>query len=225
MKIVHISDTHGLHRQIDFVHVEADVLVHSGDFLTELRDSGYKEYEFEAFIKWLAALPFKHKILVAGNHDWFCYECLSQAVDLKTRLFNDFGIHYLEDDEVVINQTKFYGSPWQPEFMNWAFNLPINGAEITEKWQQIPQDTDVLITHGPAFGHLDIGSPQTRPLGCERLRETLDQHPNIKLHLFGHIHEDYGHKQFNGVHFYNSAYVKRDENLLAFPPVIDLAKL
>jgi Icc-related predicted phosphoesterase len=221
MKIVHISDTHGLHREIDLAHVEADVLVHSGDFLTEDRDSGYKDVEFEAFVRWLAALPVKHKILVAGNHDWYCFEAYRNKSPLKQLLLDTFGIHYLEDDELIIDGVKFYGSPWQPEFMNWAYNLPINGVELQQKWQMIPDNTQVLITHGPAFGHLDVGSPQKRSLGCELLRLRIDELSQLKLHLFGHIHEAYGAKQTGQTHFYNSAYLNVDARFGDYPPIID----
>ncbi len=225
MKIVHISDTHGLHRQIDFSQVEADVLVHSGDFLIEGRDSGYKEFEFEAFMRWFSDLPFKHKILIAGNHDWFCFEAYRNRSPLKQTLFDTFGIHYLVDEAVTLDGVKFWGSPWQPEFMNWAFNLPINGTELKQKWQAIADDTQVLITHGPALGHLDMGSPQKRALGCELLRQRLAQLPQLKLHLFGHIHEAYGVKQVDQIHFYNSAYLNVQARFGDYPPIIDFSSL
>lgn len=224
MKIVHISDTHGFHREIQFKQ-SADVLVHSGDFLTESRDSGYKDFELEAFIRWLADQPFEHKILVAGNHDWFCYEAYCQQTNLKQRLWDDFAIHYLEDDALTLEGVKFYGSPWQPEFMNWAYNLPINGDALHQAWLAIPDDTQVLITHGPAFGHLDIGSPQKRPLGCELLRQRIEQLPQLKLHLFGHIHEAYGAKESGKVRYHNSAYLNPHARFGQYPPLIDLSEL
>lgn len=223
MKIVHISDTHGLHRRIDFSKVEGEVLIHSGDFLTEGRDSGYKEFEFEAFIRWFSAQPFKHKVLVAGNHDWLCYDAYCQNLQLKQALIKSAGIHYLEDDSVVIDGVRFYGSPWQPEFFNWAYNLPRNSAQLQEKWQAIPDDTQVLITHTPPFGHCDLGGAQQISLGCELLRQRVDQLEHLKLHLFGHIHEAYGLKQTPSVSFSNGAYLNPRVCEDNYPPIIDLS--
>lgn len=224
MKIVHISDTHGRHKKIDFSAVNADVLVHSGDFLTEGRDSGFKQEEFDVFINWFANLPFERKILVAGNHDWYCYEQYHLQSSLSERLAEQ-GIDYLMDSSVVIDQVHFYGSPWQPEFLNWAFNLPAEGKELLAKWQQIPQETQVLITHSPAYGWQDKGGPHAAHLGCPLLREAIEQRPNIKLQLFGHIHESYGFCEHGGCHFYNAAYLNHDPAVLTYPPVIDLNKL
>lgn len=109
---------------------------------------------------------------------------------------------YLQDDFVNIQDIKFYGSPWQPYFLNWAFNLA-RGNEIKEKWKLIPKDTDILITHGPAFGVLDkVVTGES--VGCEELKKIIDKiHP--RYHLFGHIHEGYGVCEVNGVRYINAS--------------------
>ena len=224
MKIVHISDTHGCHKKLDFSGIDGDVLVHSGDFLTQGRDSGYQQEEFEAFISWFEQQPFARKILVAGNHDWYCFHQYCREVDLREPLAEK-GIDYLLDSAVEIEGVHFYGAPWQPEFMNWAFNLPAESEELSRHWQAIPSETQVLITHGPAFGWQDVGGRQGRPLGCTVLRNVISHHPNIKLHLFGHIHEAYGHCEDNGRHFYNSCYMNHDTEIMSYPPCIDFDRL
>jgi len=90
---------------------------------------------------------------------------------------------------VIIEGVKFYGSPWQPRFFDWAFNLD-RGEEIKKKWDLIPMDTDVLITHGPPYGILDL-THEGEKVGCEELmKAVLRVQP--KIHIFGHIHEAYG---------------------------------
>jgi Icc-related predicted phosphoesterase len=100
------------------------------------------------FDDWLGTLPHKHKIVICGNHD-LCFE--DNPKEARKLMKN---AHYLEDETIEIEGLKFYGSPWQPEFHNWAFNLN-RGEEIKKKWDLIPNDTDVLITHGPPYGILD----------------------------------------------------------------------
>jgi len=96
---------------------------------------------------------------------------------------------YLEDEAVAIGSIQFYGSPWQPEFYHWAFNVP--RADLEAKWQQIPTDTDVLITHGPPLGRGDVTSGNIRT-GCISLMKEVQCRVKPRLHVFGHIHESYG---------------------------------
>jgi Icc-related predicted phosphoesterase len=108
----------------------------------------------------------------------------------------------LFDNDVTIDGIKFYGSPWQPEFHNWAFNLS-RGEELAEKWEQIPNDVDVLITHGPAYGILDY-APIGGHVGCEELyRKIVEVKP--KIHVCGHIHDGYGQKTMGGIEFLNAS--------------------
>jgi len=176
LRIVAISDTHNLHRKIRIP--DGDVLVHAGDISMEgdLRD-------VEAFDAFLGTLPHRHKIVICGNHD-FCFEREPLAARSRIR-----HATYLEDAGLVVEGVKFWGSPWQPWFFDWAFNLQ-RGPEIAEKWALIPDDTDVLITHGPPRGHGDR-TTHGDDAGCDDLLRRIEE-IRPKAHIFGHIHEGYG---------------------------------
>ena len=176
MKCVVISDTHGMYRDIEIP--DGDVLIHAGDILGRGKLS-----ELSEFNDWLGALPHRHKIVIAGNHDW-CFE--SNEKESRVVLTNAV---YLKDELVEIDGLKFYGSPWQPFFFNWAFNLN-RGAALKDKWDLIPDGVDVLITHGPAFGILDQTMDGSN-VGCEELTKAIKR-ITPKYHLCGHIHEGYG---------------------------------
>lgn len=199
MKILCLSDTHGYHRKLDPLP-EADVVVHSGDCsqLGNVRQT-------EDFLDWFQNLPIRHKVFIAGNHDiglFQHWQTLQQ--DAAQPLSLELGeIHYLLDDSVTLDGVKFYGSPWQPEFCDMAFNLPRNGVELDQAWSRIPNDTQVLLTHTPPFGVLD----QTRSgvhAGCERLALRVQQLADLKLHVFGHIHEAAGQLRQRQVQYVNA---------------------
>jgi Icc-related predicted phosphoesterase len=137
------------------------------------------------------------KVLVAGNHD-FAYEREAVAVEALIPA----GITYLRDTGVVIDGVRFWGSPWQPWFFDWAFNLH-RGAEIAAKWALIPDDVQVLITHGPPHGILDVvARPRGKHVGCEALRDRITALPALRLHAFGHhIHEAYGESLLEEVRY------------------------
>ena len=141
-KIVCLSDTHNCNELINVP--DGDVLIHAGD----ATGRGTID-EIIAFNKWFANLPHRHKIFVAGNHDW-----LFETNNRYARSLLDSSIYYLQDSSVEVQGLKIYGSPWQPRFFDWAFNL-MRGAELAEKWKLAPNELDVLITHGPPFGILD----------------------------------------------------------------------
>lgn len=174
--LVTISDTHALHDSIDVP--EGDVLIHAGD----LTNHGSLE-DVVRFSEWLATLPHRHKLVIAGNHD-FCFERDPEAARGALE-----GCIYLEDETVTLEGVRFYGSPWQPWFYDWAFNLR-RGPEIRERWDLIPDDTDVLITHGPPAGYGDRTARGER-VGCEDLLDAIARVRPI-LHVCGHIHEGYG---------------------------------
>ncbi len=196
-KIVFISDTHNKHNYLTSKGMGnilggGDILVHSGDCT-----SMGKSHEIKNFLDWFSNTDFTHKIFIAGNHD-FGFELNHDIADE----YKEKGVHYLFDSGVEIDGIKFYGSPWQPEFYDWAFNLP-RGEKLAEKWGKIPGDTDILITHGPAHGMLDWTMTGQR-VGCEDLfHRIMEVQP--KIHVCGHIHCAYGQKSFHGVEFLNAS--------------------
>lgn len=211
MKIVCLSDTHNRHAEIRVP--DGDILIHAGD--TTNRGT---EREVENFLAWFSSLPHKHKIFVAGNHDWL-YENNNHRARFLTA---NFKIIYLQDSLVEIENLKIYGSPWQPRFFDWAFNLN-RGAELAEKWKLIPDNTDVLITHGPPHGILDEVQRKffVENTGCEELRKRVEV-LCPKLHVFGHIHCGYGQTENFGVKFVNASNCNEQYEPVQPPVVIDL---
>jgi Icc-related predicted phosphoesterase len=179
MKLVCISDTHGKHDSINLP--DGDVLIHAGDFCNIGSES-----DFYKFYQWFLRQPHKHKIFVAGNHDWHCYKNHIYKYDSGAR------VYYLEDSEVTINGRTFYGSPWQPEFCSWAFNLP--SFRLKKVWKNIPDYTNVLITHCPQQGELDAAGNK-KDLGCPHLTTRVNElikNNSYFTHICGHIHDSYG---------------------------------
>jgi len=187
LRLICMSDTHGRHHQLNVP--DGDVLLHAGD----LTGRG-KRHEVEDAVEWLLGLPHRHKILVAGNHDWL----FQREPELARTLVQE--LHYLQDSGCELEGLKFWGSPWQPVFFNWAFNLDTPEA-LKSKWDLIPNDTDVLITHGPPYGILD--RVERRVVGCEMLLHAVAR-VQPRLHVFGHIHEGHG-RHFQGGTLYVNA--------------------
>ncbi len=144
MKITFISDTHTKHNLITSDLPGGDLLIHAGD----MSSMGYK-HEIESFCKWFNKLDnYETKIFIAGNHDWGFQDHPAQTKEI---LSNYGTVTYLQDELHMIGENyedmiKVWGSPWQPEFYNWAFNLPRNGESLKYKWDMIPMNTDILIT-------------------------------------------------------------------------------
>jgi len=183
-KITFISDTHTKHRHLTNDLPGGDILIHCGD----ISSRGYKN-EIENFLGWFDNIKgYEYKIFIAGNHDFGFQDNPKECFEL---LKNYPSITYLEDNSIIIDGIKIYGSPWQPRFHNWAFNVN-RGWDIAQKWEKIPQDTDILITHGPLHGILDNTYAGQR-VGCEDLyNRVMEVKP--KVHCYGHIHFDYGMK-------------------------------
>lgn len=189
MKIVAISDTHGLHWKVTVP--PGDILVHAGDITKQGEIDQVKDFN-----KFLGSLPHPHKIVIAGNHD-FCFE--RDPERSASELTNCI---YLKDQQVDIEGIRFYGSPWQPWFYDWAFNLR-RGPEIRAKWDLIPDSTDVLITHGPPQGHGDK-TCRGEEVGCRDLLEVIEQ-IRPRVHIFGHIHEGAGVTSDGKTEFINAS--------------------
>lgn len=201
MKITLISDTHTKHKQLNGLLPGGDLIIHAGD----MSSMGYK-HEIQQFLKWYNDLDYTNKIFIAGNHDWGFQEDPNMCKEILE--FYD-KVTYLQDNLELIGEdyetaVKVYGSPWQPEFYNWAFNLPRMGWELEQKWTDIPLDTDILVTHGPAWGHLDTVNGTSVPLGCELLTERIKV-VKPKIHVCGHIHTGYGYKFDGDTHFFNAS--------------------
>lgn len=222
MRITFISDTHTKHDQVTSSLPGGDVLIHAGD----ISSRGYRN-EIQDFIKWFVGIEnYKHKIFVAGNHDWgFQTEPSATSELLKLNP----GCEYLEDDMFLIGEetddyddmVKVWGSPWQPEFFSWAFNLPRQGAELKAVWDMIPSDIDILVTHSPAWGHLDtVKFNPTQNLGCELLRDRLDT-IKPKIHVCGHIHTGYGYKFDGHTHFFNASVLDESYYYTQKPMTVD----
>ena len=242
MKICHISDTHNKHNEVQVP--ECDVVVFTGDVggRTNL-------VELTKFLIWFEKLPAKVKIIIAGNHD-ICLDkkwvdkqksvgsiehmFARQHFEDAKKMIEIYEVVYLNETEYVYEGVKFFGSPYSPSFHrdNWVFNAD-RGAEIKKKWDKIPKDTNVLLTHSPAFGVLDMVSIEGRTdwhidghVGCQDLKLTIfNRLTDLKLHCSGHIHSNYGvvlEKISNrrSVLFSNGAVVDNGYNVLINKPLI-----
>lgn len=189
MRILAISDTHNKHLQIPSRFIEnsdnsVDTIVHAGD----VSSRGYKG-EIIDFLKWYNELNFKNKILIAGNHDFYFEE--GKPEDIAAMLAEYPNITYLNDSGVEIDGVKFWGSPVQPWFYNWAFNR--KGTDICKHWDLIPNDTCVLLTHGGFKNCGDLNKTKRgEHVGCPYLEYKINKLNHLKIFIHGHIHEGYG---------------------------------
>ena len=208
MTIACLSDTHSLHHRIPSIP-DADILIHAGD-ISKYGD----ESQVVDFLHWFSALPHKHKIFIAGNHDFFFEN--KREVFIRTVIPDN--VIYLNDSGCEINGIRIWGSPVTPEFMNWAFNRK-RGTEIQQHWNKIPENTDILITHGPPAGILDT-TTNFQKTGCEDLLNTV-----LKIrpafHIFGHIHEAHGIITQASTTFVNAAILDEKYRIKNKPIMID----
>lgn len=198
-KLCIISDTHGSH--LGLTLPDADILIHCGDF------SARGTYQDALqFVNWFGAQPHKHKIFIAGNHDLYFEQGNPADIDQFLKMLPP-SVHYLQDSGIELEGIKFWGSPVQPRFFNWAFNRD-RGEEIKKHWDLIPTGTDVLITHGPARFRMDEARPSgysaTEHAGCLDLLYAIKR-VQPKIHAFGHIHYSYGMCYTENVHFFNAS--------------------
>lgn len=221
MIITFISDTHSKHNKITQDLIGGDLLVHSGDL-----SSVGKEHEIRKFFKWFNSLNnYTYKVFIPGNHDRY-FELFPDTV--RNLVAQYPNIIMLKDTEVILDGVKIYGSPWQPEFCDWSFNLPANSKELERVWSFIPEDTDILLTHGPVFGTLDRVLGDYINLGCEKLKERMAI-VQPKLHCCGHIHSargymPRGYDSGNYTHHFNACVLDEQYNYAYKPMTIDWNK-
>jgi Icc-related predicted phosphoesterase len=214
MIITFISDTHTKHRYCELDLPGGDLLIHAGD----LMNSGHDENDVWEFLDWFDKQEqYKSHVFIAGNHDRF----FENKPDETKNILREYPyLTYLQDHTHTIDGVKIYGSPWQPEFYNWAFNLPRNGVELQENWSNIPNDTEILITHGPPWGHCDVTPYGNLNVGCELLRVRVDE-LKPKIHVFGHVHSGYGYYYNGHTHFINASILNERYNYENKPLTVD----
>ncbi len=207
--VVCISDTHGAFRQLAVP--EGDVLVHCGDITAYGTASELADFNW-----WLGTLPHRDKIVIAGNHD-----AVLSKLRHRTGQSALSNAHYLLDSSCRAQGLTFYGAPWTPEFMGWHFMLPRGGHELKTHWDKIPEDLDVLLTHGPPAGKLDFSKYQKTGVGDELLRDAvMEKKP--RYHCFGHLHESYGGAQGEFTQFINCSIMDRGYRPVNEPVVLEI---
>lgn len=209
MKICIISDTHNKHKRLGRLP-DADVVIHCGDF-TSVGHS----HEIVDFMKWYSMLPHKYKIVIAGNHDILFEKSRLLALEKIPK-----NVIYLEDSGIEIEGVKFYGSPVQLPFMNWAFMRP--EEKLIQHWQAIPDDTDVLITHCAPHTIMDFGAFSNHHTGSPSLYWEVMNRIKPKIHCFGHVHSEYGQKTIEGTTFINASNLNDDYLCVNAPVIIEI---
>lgn len=205
LRLVLLSDTHDRHADIDVP--DGDVLIHAGDFTSRGRPE-----EVASFGAFLAELPHRHKVVVAGNHDFL----FQREPERARALLGD--VLYLEDSGAEVVGLSLWGSPWQPWFHDWAFNLP-RGERLAERWALVPAGVDVLVTHGPPHGILDR-TASGLDVGCEELARARER-IRPRLHVFGHIHEARGARRDGAILSVNACNCDLRYRPVQAPVVVD----
>lgn len=215
MRIVAVSDTHTLQKHVPIPEGQFDFFIHAGD----MGNVG-KYNEYAAIGKWFSELKsqFKHRIIVPGNHD---IGFMRDSDRIMSDHFDE-DVILLIDKGIELEGVKFYGCPWMPNFMNWAFML--EEEELSPYYDAIPDDTQVLITHCPPLNILD---QTTKNYGYERcgsstLLERVKKLPKLTHNIFGHIHHSYGNVVIDGVSYHNVASLNEGYRYQNPPQVIDL---
>jgi Icc-related predicted phosphoesterase len=193
IKIWLISDTHGKHEEL-LIPDHIDMVISAGDGGTYKNPHECKA-DLDRFLTWFNTLPIKHKVYIAGNHD-----TAMEAGLIEEEIYQE--VYILKHESIEIDGVKIFGSPYTPAFFNWAYNS--TEEELVELWKDIPNDLDILVTHGPPNNILDRCRDGYRA-GCKNLlKRVIEVKP--KYHVFGHIHEDGGKKEeHDGVIFINAS--------------------
>ena len=228
MRITVISDTHGKHDRITKDLPGGDVLIHAGDI-----SSMGTAKEIISFCKWYDRIDnYDTKIFIAGNHDWG----FQTDSENSMQTVNSYkSIDYIQDDSLTLyfdgpngdhpeDNIRIYGSPWQPFFHNWAFNLLRGSQEMIDRWNKIPDEIDIVVTHTPIFGKLDdVQGRRGVHLGCEDLQKRLIC-VKPKIHICGHIHSGYGYAFDGDTHYFNAAVLDEEYQYSQLPITFDWKK-
>jgi Icc-related predicted phosphoesterase len=237
MRFVAISDTHMSQPELP----DGDVLIHAGDLtftgsLIEISKAALWLHEQKQ------EKSYKHVIVIAGNHD----RLFQKESPLARQIMTSRELIYLEDSGLTLagsdallgeispgpGRITVYGAPWQPAFMNWAFNLP-RGEALKAKWDMIPTGIDLLVTHGPPHGIRDgvptfdedaypsDDSMTVRHVGCEELLKAVER-IKPKVHVFGHVHSGHGRVERDGTTFINASVMNESYDPQWKPYVFDL---
>lgn len=210
MKVCCISDTHEMHERLQIP--PCDLLVHAGDITFHGNPERVRDFD-----RWCHTLIeagiTKGAVCIAGNHD-FVFEqkpALGRSC-LKT-------VQYLEDSCTAIAGIRIYGTPWQPWFYDWAFNLK-GEDELKKKFDLIPPNLDILICHSPPAGILSHNA-EGEDCGSTSLLETIYR-VRPRLVVFGHIHESYGVEVHDGITFVNASVCTLEYEPVNLPVVVEL---
>lgn len=209
MRIVAISDTHELHRELEVP--DGDLLIHAGD----LTMFGKSLQALRDFNEWLGELPHRHKVVVYGNHEY-----MLEADPGLRRLLSNAVV--LVNESVVIEGVKVWGSPLTQHY-GGAFGRS-NPADRVCVYNTIPADTDIVVTHGPPFGILDSTPEYPGPSGDRELREAV-RRTRPRLHIFGHVHSGYGVLPTRNTMFVNAALMGWAGDLENKPIVVNLSEV
>lgn len=196
-----VADLHGYLPPIE----RCDVLLIGGDIAPDRQPLTWYQTEFK---DWLHTVPARYVIATPGNHDFILRDNRAAVDKIGLRW------HLLVDEGFQVDGYQFYGSPWQLPFLNWAYNLP--EYQIKEKWAAIPENTSVLVLHGPPYCYGDLTN-DGRHTGSPSLLERIKELPQLKLVIYGHIHEARGEWHINQATLANVSVVNRHYQLV-YPP-------
>jgi len=206
--IVLFSDMHGQYsKKLTqwFMDNPADILLFAGDLQMNSYDDGTK------FLEWLNSLPYTHKICIFGNHD-------SNWEDVMQQVIKYDNLTFLNHDSITVNGIKIFGSPYSLPFREWWFMK--TEQELRELYRQIPDDVNILITHGSAFGILDE-AVDGRSTGSISLAKRITELKKLKYHISGHIHENFGKLKVGRVTHINASILDERYRVVNDPVVIN----
>ncbi len=181
MIIWFISDTHTRHTELKIPH--ADVVIHCGDEANR-RKPWLNRAESCSFFDWFSTLAIETKVFVPGNHSTAVAEGLVKPADYP-------AVRFLMHEATTIAGLRLFGSPYTPTFLDWVYMK--SEQELNMIWGTIPVDTDILVTHGPPKGILDVthdwGLNEPIHVGSKSLAEHVENRIKPRIHAFGHLHD------------------------------------